>query len=314
MTKKLSGIVAAMVTPFKEGGVDYDTFAKQAEFLIQNGMDALAYPMHYGESLNLRVAEREECARIMVEVAAGRVPTFVNVSSAGTDLAADAARHAAKVGSTGIVLLPPYYWEPAPEQIIEHFVRVSSAHGGQVIAYNNFHATGVHITIDIVRTLIDRVPGLIGIKDASFDMRTFTAFCQVAQEVPRLGIYPGIEYLLNSMTVGGSGCFAAAAEVAPRLVRALYDACAAGKIGEARELQFKMHTLLGRLMQSYPSTIKHAMGVMGRPVGDTRSPIRNINATEKKATEDLLRTLGLLDSEPKGWAAPAEPERRRAIG
>ena len=312
MTKKLSGIISAIVTPFKGDGVDYDTFAKQTEFLIENGMDALAYPMHYGESLNLRVQERDECARIMVDVAAGRVPTFVNVSSAGTDLAMDAARHAAKIGSTGIVLLPPYYWEPGPAEIIEHFEKVSGAHGGQVIAYNNFHATGVHITLDILRTLIDRIPGFIGVKDASFDMRTFTGYCQVAQAVPRLGVYPGIEYLLNSVPIGGSGCFAAAAEVAPRLTRALYDACAGGKFAEARELQFRMHTLLGRLMQSYPSTIKHAMGLMDRPVGDTRSPIRNINAAEKKATEELLTSLGLFDSEPQGWAQ--SPALRRAVG
>src|SRR4051812_6026503 len=132
MTNKLTGIITAVATPFKGDGVDYDTFAKQVEFLVANRMDALAFPKHYAESLSLRVSEREECARIMVEVAAGRVPTFINVSSAGTDLAIDAARHAAKIGSTGIVLLPPYYWKPGPAEIIDHFVQVSAAHGGQV--------------------------------------------------------------------------------------------------------------------------------------------------------------------------------------
>ncbi len=309
MSSKLTGIIAAMVTPFKGDGVDYGTFAKQANFLIENGASALAYPMHYGESLSLRDGERNECARVMVETAAGRVPTFINVSSAGSDLSVDAAKAAAKAGSSGIVLLPPYYWKPDPEQIIEHFVAAATAHGGELIVYNNVGATGVSITIDILRTLVDRIPGFIGVKDASFDMQTFTGYCQVAQDVPRLAVYTGIEYLLTSMPVGGSGCFAAACEVAPRLTRALYEACAAGNLAEARELQYKMHTLLGRLMQVYPSTIKYAMELMDRPVGETRRPIRHLSDAEKQATKQVLAALGLFDSEPRGWTQTASGRR-----
>ena len=309
MSPELTGIIAAMVTPFKGDGVDYDTFAKQAEFLIANGASALAYPMHYGESLSLRDSERNQCARVMAEVAAGRVPTFVNVSSAGTDLTVDAAEAAAKAGSDGIVLLPPYYWKPGAEQIIDHYVSAAKAHGGKLIVYNNAGATGVSVTLDILHTLVDRIPGFIGLKDASFDMKTFTEFCMVARDVPRLAIYTGIEYLLTSVPVGGKGCFAAAGEVAPRLCRALYEACAAGKIAEAQQLQYKMHLLLGRLMQVYPSTIKHAMALMGRPVGETRRPIRHLTDAEKQATKQTLTELGLFESEPQGWAQ-ASPAKK----
>ena len=309
MSSQLTGIIAAIATPFKGDGLDYDTFAKQANFLIENGASALAYPMHYGESLSLRDGERNECARVMAEVAKGRVPTFVNVSSAGTDLAIDAAKAAARAGSDGIVLLAPYHWRPGPEQIVEHFAAVANAHGGKLIAYNNAEATGVVITNDILRALIDRIPGLIGLKDASFDMRTFTGFCQVTRNVPRLGLYTGIEYLLTSVPVGGSGCFAAAAEVAPRLTRALYDACAAGNIAEARVLQDRMHVLLSRLMQVYPSTIKYAMELMGRPIGGTRRPIRALTDAEKQATKETLVALGLFDTEPQGWSQAGAARR-----
>ena len=245
----------------------------------------------------------------MAEVAAGRVPTFVNVSSAGTDLTVDAAEAAAKAGSDGIVLLPPYYWKPGAEQIIDHYVSAAKAHGGKLIVYNNAGATGVSVTLDILHTLVDRIPGFIGLKDASFDMKTFTEFCMVACDVPRLAIYTGIEYLLTSVPVGGKGCFAAAGEVAPRLCRALYEACAAGKIAEAQQLQYKMHLLLGRLMQVYPSTIKHAMALMGRPVGETRRPIRHLTDAEKQATKQTLTELGLFESEPQGWAQ-ASPAKK----
>ena len=185
MSSQITGIIAAIATPFKGDGIDYDTFAKQASFLIENGASALAYPMHYGELLSLRDSERNECARVMAEVAKGRVPTFVNVSSAGTDLAIDAAAAAAKAGTDGIVLLAPYHWRPGPEQIVEHFVAVANAHGGKLIVYNNVEATGVAITNDILRMLIERIPGFVGLKDASFDMRAFTGFCHATRDARR---------------------------------------------------------------------------------------------------------------------------------
>jgi len=318
MATKLAGIVGAPVTPFKADGVDYETFAQQVNFLIDNGVDALAHPMHIGESLNLRDEERRELARVLVQAAANRVPTFVNVSFAGTDLSVDLARHSAKVGSTGIVLLAPYYWEPAPQGIIEHFIAAASAHGGQLIAYNNVHATNVSLTIDICRTLLQRIPGFGGLKDASFNMPTFTAYCGLADQAPHpLAVYTGIEHLLPSIAVGGSGCFSACTEVAPRMVRALYQACVAGDGATARDLQQKMLRLLDRLMRTYPSTIKYAMELMDRPVGETRRPIPALTAAEKQATQDDLAALGILENEPHGWAraAPgAASLRQRAVG
>lgn len=318
MAKKLVGIIGAPVTPFKNGSIDYETFARQVNFLIDNGVDALAHPMHIGESPNLRDEERRELAQALVQATANRVPTFVNVSYAGTDLSVDLAQHSAKVGSTGIVLLPPYYWQPAAKDIIEHFVAAASAHGGQLIAYNNVHATNVSLTVNICRTLLERIPGFSGLKDASFHMPTFTAYCGLADEAPHpLAVYTGIEHLLPSIPVGGSGCFSACAEVAPRMVRALYQACVAGDVATARELQQKMLLLLNRLMATYPSTIKYAMELMDRPVGETRRPIPALTAEEKKATRDDLAALGILQSEPRGWAAAAQQTaapRQHAVG
>jgi dihydrodipicolinate synthase/N-acetylneuraminate lyase len=98
----IEGVINTMVTPFtKDGDVDYATFEKQVLFLLANGAKTLAYPMHYGESLNLRENEYKECAKIVVETANGKVPTFINVSSAGTDITCDYAKHAAQIGADG---------------------------------------------------------------------------------------------------------------------------------------------------------------------------------------------------------------------
>jgi 4-hydroxy-tetrahydrodipicolinate synthase len=299
----IEGVINTMVTPFtKDGDVDYATFEKQVLFLLANGAKTLAYPMHYGESLNLRENEYKECAKIVVETANGKVPTFINVSSAGTDITCDYAKHAAQIGADGIVVLTPYYWKPEPADVIDHVARAAKANGGMVILYKSPGATGTNVGPAFLRRMIEAVPKLVGVKDATFNMVDFTRACQVAREIPTLGIYTGVEYLLTSVPVGGSGSFSAAGEVAPRLTHGLYDACVSGDISLARKLQFDMHELLESIQQCYPGGIKHAMALMGRPVGDVRSPIRRLSPDEIKGIEKVLRSLKSFEREPKGWA------------
>ena len=91
---KLKGIMGAPTTAFNpDGGVDYDTFERQINFLIEQGFPFIAHPMHIGESLNLSEHERKELARHLVKAAAGRVPVFVNVTASGPDNSIDLARH-----------------------------------------------------------------------------------------------------------------------------------------------------------------------------------------------------------------------------
>jgi 4-hydroxy-tetrahydrodipicolinate synthase len=303
MDRILKGIIGAPVTPFfADGTVDYETFRKQIRFLTEAGVAAIAHPMHIGESLSLSEAERKRLAEVLVDAADGRVPTFVHVSSPGTRISADLAAHAAKAGSTGIVLLPPYIWQPESRETVNHFVTVAKAHGGKLIAYNNHAHTGVHLTVPMCRELLERIPGLVGLKDASFHMETFTDFCQLAADSEKpLAIYTGIEHLLTSVPIGGQGCFSACSEVAPGLIRELFDACERGDLERARPLQFKVRKLLKILMQNYPSTIKYSMGLMSREVGVVRAPLRELTAAEKAAAREELETLGVLGKEEHGW-------------
>jgi 4-hydroxy-tetrahydrodipicolinate synthase len=305
MNSIYAGIVGAPVTPFKaDNSVDYETFAKQVNFLIESGVCLVAHPMHIGESVNLTDAERRELARVLVSAAAGRVPTFVHVSYAGTDLAMDLARHSVKAGATGIVLMAPYHWRSGPRAIVEHFVCVAEACGGKLIVYNNPKATNVDLGMDTLEQLMDRLPGFVGIKDATFHMETFTDICElIARKAKPIAAYTGIEYLLTSVPVGGNGCFSACSEVAPRLTAELYQACVRGDTAQARGLQFKVRRLLKVVMHNYPATIKYAMELLGRPVGSTRRPILPPTAEEKAWVKAELTALGVFKSEPQGWSA-----------
>ncbi len=303
MKQSLSGIVGAPATPFdKNNRVDYETFAKAVNFLIKNGASLMAHPMHANESINLTFEERKELARCFVETVGGRLPTFVHVSFGSTDQSLELASHSIQVGATGIILLAPYYWRSNRAGIIDHFMTVAGNLNGQLIVYNNPSATGVEISPDIFTELLSRLPNFVGLKDASFDMKYFTEICRLNMETGRnIAMFTGLEYLLTSMPVGGRGAFGGCLEIAPRLSIGLYNACAAMDLEKARPLQYKANQLLMALMRYNVTAHKYALELMGRPAGQARKPIQPLTPEAKIHLKETLKSLGILDEEPRGW-------------
>lgn len=299
--KKFQGLLGAPVTPFaQDNKIDLATFAKQVNFLVEQDLPMVVHPMHVAEAPSLTIEERKELAKCMVDTVAGRVPTFVHVSHAGTDISLDLARYAEKIGATGIVLLPPYYWRPEKEAHIDHFMKVGGGIGIKLIAYNNVAATQVEIGHDILAHLIERLPNFGGLKDASFHMKYFTEACRISSELsPEFCCYTGVEYLLSSMPLGGAGAFSAAGEVAPKFALKLYDACARGDWAAARPLQYTMSKYLA--LGNFSATIKYAQEVMGRPVGGTRKPIPPLSDESKKKVRVVLSEVEAHGGEKHGW-------------
>ena len=300
MNRAIKGLIGTPTTPFTaDNRFDGPTFQKAVDFLIRNGAHAIGWPMHVAESLNLSVEERRELARLAVEAANGRVPVFIHTSFPGTDEVVALSRHAQSVGAQGVIVITPYYWKPSQEALLDHYVTVASALDISVIAYNSPHQLGVSLSPELLKTLIERCPNFIGVKDASFDMQYFTEACMVTGEArPGFAMFTGIEYLLTSMPVGGAGAFSSL--LAPRLIKALYDACAAGDYERARPLQYKL-CRLRKIAKPGPATVKAAMGIMGRPMGSPRKPLQPIDPAGVKLMQAGLEKLGIMSEEPRGW-------------
>jgi 4-hydroxy-tetrahydrodipicolinate synthase len=300
MNRTIKGIMGAPLTPFTaDNRLDGPTLQKLVDFLIRHGVHAIGLPMHAGESLNLSVEERRELARLAVEAANGRVPVFVHTSLPGTDETLALSRHAQSVGASGVIVITPYYWKPPRSALLDHFLTVASGLDISMICYNSPHHLGVSITPDLLKELIERCPNFIGLKDASFDMLYFTEACRVTGEArPGFSVFTGIEYLLTSMPVGGAGAFSSF--VAPRLIKALYDACAAGDYERARPLQYKVSQLRS-IVTAGAATVKAAMEIMGRPIGIPRKPLQPIDSAGLKRMQAELEKLGILSQEPHGW-------------
>jgi dihydrodipicolinate synthase/N-acetylneuraminate lyase len=300
----IGGVIGAPVTPFTgTNTVDLDMTERLCGFLIEHGVHALALPLHTGESLNLTAAERRSLIECAVRAAGGRVPVYAHVSLPGTDQVIELAQHAEKAGAAAVIVVTPYHWRPPRAALLAHFTAVAQAVSIDVLAYNFPGRLGVSVDAALLAELIGRCGNFAGVKDASYDMQSFTEACARTSAVrPGFAMLTGVEYLLTSMPVGGTGCFSPAAAIAPGLVMSLYEACRDGDFSRAQPLQYRASALWHLLRETgYPASVKAALAIFGRPAGGVRLPLLDLDTAATERLGQGLAELGLLDSEPHGW-------------
>jgi 4-hydroxy-tetrahydrodipicolinate synthase len=298
------GIIDVPVTPFTpDNKVDLDTFGRVIEFLLRHNATSLCINLHLAESLNLTLEERKLLTKAAVEVTAGRVPVIVHVSTPGTDQAVDLAHHAEKAGADCVIAIAPYYWKPSQESLYEHFSAIMSATELPFIAYNSpTIMDGVGITPSTLVALLERFPKFIGLKEASHNWEKYLELGRAAKKVrPDFGLFVGTEWIVPSLTLGGTACMSIFGGIAPQFVQALYDATTGSRLNDVLELQYKFSELYQIAKVEYPAPTKTMWEIMGRPVGSPRLPNRPLLPDRKKEIRCALETLGLFDTEPHGW-------------
>lgn len=300
----LKGVMQSTVTPLRDDfSPDLPTFERLVEFHIRTGATAISWPHHKAESLNLTISERKLFAEAAVKVTAGRVPVTIHVSALALEDTRELARHAQMIGADGIIAITPYFWPPSTEALYEYFVNLGSSIDLPLIAYNSpSYLSGVEITGDLTRRLIERLPNFIAMKEASFNSETFLEISRVALALrPDFSLIAGVEFLLPSVPIGGAGSYSSAGAICPNLCTGLYEACISGDWERARDLQYKLSLLWGLFRDQYPSSLKGGMVIMGRPVGPTRAPLPTASRERQEHIRTQLEKLGILETEPHGW-------------
>lgn len=301
----LKGVMQAPVTPLKDDFSFYgEGFAKMVDFHVRNGAPAIAWPHHKAESLNLTVAERKLGAEIAVKTVAKRVPVSIFVGTLSEEDSLDIARHAKKIGADAILAISPYCRRPSQEEIYDSIVRIGTATDLPLLTYNSpwRNGEGVEFTGELTKRLIDRLPNYIGMKDASFHSEKFLEISRVALKMrPGFALIMGVEHLLPSFALGACGSFSSSGAIAPNLCNRFFASLEAHDWATARECQYKISRLWRLFKEQYPSSLKGAMIMMGRPVGPTRSPLPTATKERVEFLRAQLEELGILQSEPHGW-------------
>ncbi len=302
MTTLQPGLVHTPVTPFgADRRIDYAIFAKLIDFHLRNGADALALPMHVGESVSLPAEEKHALFAFAVKQA-GKVPVIAHVSDAGTALAAALAREAQAAGAAAIVATTPYYWTPPPAMIFAHFAEIGAAVEVPFYVLNAPEdMAGSRIAADIALKLIGALANFAGIVDASLDWQFMIELLDGARPLRAdLQLVSGTELMVPAAAIGATGAFSALAAIAPGLVRRLYDFCRADKLFEARAVQEQVAALRQLLKPGGVAALKAALRVFGRDCGAPRAPNQPLTEGYERLATQLL-TMPALAAEPRGW-------------
>ena len=297
------GLVHTPVTPFTgDHRIDFDCLANVIDFHLRHGADALALPMHAGESVSLSEDEKRSVLSFAI-AHAKKVPVIAHVSNAGSAIAAALAREAERAGAAAIVATTPYYWTPPPAMLLEHFCEIGSAVAIPLLVYNApDEMAGVRLTTELALKLIARLPNFAGIVDLSLDWQFMI---ELMTEAPRVredfSLLAGTEHLVSAGAIGASGLFSPLVAIAPRLVRRLYELCREEKFFEARPVQEEVAALSQLIKADGPAGLKAALRAMGRDCGEPRPPLLPLAPSAQARLEAALAALPALRHEPRGW-------------
>jgi 4-hydroxy-tetrahydrodipicolinate synthase len=298
------GLVHAPLTPFDGGGIDYDCYGTLLDFHLRNGAEGLALPMHVGESVSLTMEERKALIAFAAQHVRGRAPVIVNVSEAGTAMAAVLAEHARDCGASAVIASVPYYWTPPQSMLVEHFAAIGTAAGLPLFVYNSpGEMNEVELASNSVAELLNRLPNFVGLIDASLDWQYMIEVVTVARAVRRnFQLVSGAEYMISAAAIGASGLLSSLATVSPRLVRELYDLCRLEKYDEARRPQEDAAILFRAFQETGACGLKAIARVMGRDCGSPRPPLPVFDASRTQALIEQMSSAASIKTEPRHWS------------
>jgi 4-hydroxy-tetrahydrodipicolinate synthase len=305
------GLVHTPVTPFKKDhSIDFDTYAKVLDFHIRNGAEALALPMPEGEDMSLTDPELRSILKFAMDHVKGRVPVIAHVSDAGTSIAIERALHAQSLGVAAIVSHPPYFWHPKPSMVVEHLARIGKAVKLPFFIFNPpVESVGTTLSTEIVLELIEKVPNLAGVVDASLDFVFMEeVMCNGRPLRPDLQLIAGADFMVSAGALGGSGMFSPLSSIAPKLARELFGLCRKGQFIEARAAQENIGALNHAIKAAGASGLrdglaglKAALASMGRDCGMPRPPVRSAGEVERGRLLEAIAAMPFLKDEPRGW-------------
>ncbi len=292
------GAYTAMITPFKDGQVDYARFTEQIRFQIESGIDGLVPVGTTGESPTLTHDEHRKVIEYTVKTvkdvaAAGgrKVQVIAGTGSNATQEALELTQHAKEVGADGALMVNPYYNKPTQEGLYRHFMHVAERVDIPTILYNIPGRCGITMNASTVAKL-NKHPNFGTIKEAtgSMDMASeILSLCDIR-------ILSGDDSLtLPLMAIGGRGVISVLSNLMPKEVKALVDAAAAGKFSVARQLHKDLFTICKVMfIETNPIPIKIAMALAGRDTGELRLPLCEMLPENKATLEKALRQRGIV--------------------
>jgi 4-hydroxy-tetrahydrodipicolinate synthase len=288
-----TGSGVAIVTPFKEGKVNYSKLEEILNWHIEQGTDAIIVCGTTGEASTMSEDEQKETIKFTVEKVNGRIPVIAGTGSNNTAHAIEMSKYAESVGADGLLLITPYYNKATTKGLIAHFTTIADAVNIPIILYNVPGRTGVNILPATVGELAKH-PNIRAIKEASGNI---AQVAEIARLVPSdFHIYSGNDdMIVPLMSLGGHGVISVVANVAPKDTHNMVQKFLDGDVKGACALQLQMKALIDALfIEVNPIPVKTAMNLMGFDMGELRLPLTEMTEGNLNILTARMTEYGLL--------------------
>jgi 4-hydroxy-tetrahydrodipicolinate synthase len=288
-----TGSMVALVTPFKEGKVDWQSLEALVDFHIQNGTNGIVPCGTTGESATLDHKEHHEVIERVTKAVNKRIPVIAGTGSNSTTEAVALTKEAEKAGADGALMISPYYNRPTQEGIYQHYKKVASEVGIPIIVYNIPGRTGSKIEPETLARLAE-IKNVAGVKEATGSVDQAIDVIRLCGD--NLAVYSGEDSLTFSlMALGGKGVISTVANIAPKEMSELTNACLDGKWGRGRDLQLKLVPLIRSVfIETNPIPIKTALALMGKCSGELRLPLTPMSEGNLKTLRKTMSDFALL--------------------
>lgn len=288
-----TGSMVALVTPFHDGQVDFETLDELVDFQIESGTDGLVPVGTTGESPTLSHQEHKQVIERVVRAANGQIPVIAGTGSNSTAEAIELTAFAKKVGADGSLQVAPYYNKPTQEGFYRHFRAIAEEVNIPLVLYNiPGRCGGTGMTAETIARLSE-IENIVAIKEAtgSLDMASEIAMrCDIT-------IISGDDSLtLPLASVGGKGVISVVANIVPADVKAMTDLILEGDLVSARKWHRKLFSLSKSLlsMATNPIPIKAAMAMLDMISEELRLPMTPLPDSNREQLRKILADYGLF--------------------
>lgn len=267
---KGSGV--AIITPFKEGRIDYDALESLIDWHVESGTDAIIVCGTTGEASTLSAVEKLSVIEFTVQKTAGRIPVIAGAGTNDTSHSMYLAKEIQYAGADGLLVVTPYYNKATQEGLVQHYNMIADYTDLPMILYSVKSRTGLNIAPETVKKL-SKHPNIVGIKEASGDISQIARIAALCGK--DFDLYSGNDdQTIPIMSLGGIGCISTAANIIPAEYHQMTADFLRGRYKSAAKMQLKMIPLIRALFAEVnPIPVKAALNIMGRIEKEYRLPL-----------------------------------------
>ena len=290
------GSNVALVTPFKNGKLDEDTYIKLIHFHIKNGTNGLVPAGTTGESPTLSHDEHEKVIELCVKESSGKIPVFAGTGSNSTEEAISLTTHAEKIGANGALIVTPYYNKPTQEGLYQHYKAINDKCGIPILIYNIPGRSVIDMSVETMARLYE-LKNIIGVKDATGDLnRVNKTLEKLGENFLQLTGNDDNAFEFNKR--GGNGAISVTANIAPKLCSDFQKFSLSKNRDENKKAE-NLNKILQPLhhamfVESNPSPVKYAAKILELCDDDVRLPLVKVTDSTKEIVKKALHLAKLI--------------------